>query len=360
MKANNAPANANTKVTVRYCNQGDVFALVDKEPTGNYIRHNYIVVSDITDYTETVLCFGITTAPGRNGIWDNVIPISSSNGVKSYINLDKVYEFKLKEFSNGHHHGHIGDYDILKILVAVMRMRIGLVGRKKIGEIIGKMKEVSVTVQDGVIVTDDPVLEEEVETIEVVESQPGEVVETTEETSSEPTVKKVPKKSRNSETLVGIFPFRSSSWTDEQLMLFTHEYEAGNYNNCRAHIKSATDAVLLKRYEKAVQELDKRGLLKKGGKPEEPPQEEVVTTTTEEHKDEQAEDEKHPVKTFSQKAKRYSPSFWTREELELFAELYASEEGKSVLKSEFALTTAGLISKNTEVSRRLGKASYNK
>ena len=116
----------------------------------------------------------------------------------------------------------------------------------------------------------------------------------------------------------------------------------------------------LERYEKAVQELDKRGLLKKGGKPEEPPQEEVVTTTTEEHKDEQAEDEKHPVKTFSQKAKRYSPSFWTREELELFAELYASEEGKSVLKSEFALTTAGLISKNTEVSRRLGKASYNK
>lgn len=212
--------------------------------------------------------------------------------------------------------------------------------------------------QDGVIVTDDPVLEEEVDTIEVVESQPEEVVETPEETSSEPAVKKVSKKTRNSETLVGIFPFRSSSWTDEQLLLFTHEYECGNYNNCRAHIKSATDSVLLKRYEKAVQELDKRGLLKKGGetKEQQPSQDNKVTEKVAEAQ----ADEKQPVKTFSQKAKRYSPSFWTREELELFAELYASEEGKSVLKSEFALTTAGLISKNTEVSRRLGKASYNK
>ena len=330
MKANNAPANANTKVTVRYCNQGDVFALVDKEPTGNYIRHNYIVVSDITDYTETVLCFGITTAPGRNGIWDNVIPISSSNGVKSYINLDKVYEFKLKEFSNGHHHGHIGDYDILKILVRAVE------GEAFIADLPGFLHFVKELWR--------------ADSLEFLPSFPVDPVHQVEINM----------------VCLQFFQFflqqrfHAGPWTDEQLMLFTHEYEAGNYNNCRAHIKSATDAVLLKRYEKAVQELDKRGLLKKGGKPEEPPQEEVVTTTTEEHKDEQAEDEKHPVKTFSQKAKRYSPSFWTREELELFAELYASEEGKSVLKSEFALTTAGLISKNTEVSRRLGKASYNK
>lgn len=218
------------------------------------------------------------------------------------------------------------------------------------------------SLQDGVVVTDDPVLEELVETVEVVEPQPEEVNETTEEVSSEPepVKEKVSKKKKVKEdTLVGIFPFRSSSWTNEQLLLFTHEYESGNYNNCRTHIKSATEAILLRRYEKAVQELDKRGLLKKGGETEKQASQEE-TVSTEKPAEQAADENKQPIKTFSQKAKRYSPSFWTRDELELFAELYATEEGKSVLKSEFALTTAGLISKNTEVSRRLGKASYNK
>lgn len=357
MKTNNN--NINRRIKVDYCQKGGVFALQDKDPTGNYIRHNYLVMSDVNPETETVLCFGITTC--RNGRWDNVVPLTSSNEVNSYIDLNKVYVYKIREFACGHYHGNINDDALMKVLTSVMRLRLGLLARDKISTIVEKMKEVTVSTQDGVIVTDDPVLEELVETVEVVEPQPEEVVETTEEVSSEPVPKKkVSKRARNSETLVGIFPFRTSSWTDEQLILFTHEYEAGNYNNCRTHIKSATDGVLLKRYEKAVQELDKRGLLKKGGKPEEVPQEEVDTTTTEEPKTEQAEDNKQPVKTFSQKAKRYSPSFWTREELELFAELYASEEGKSVLKSEFSLTTAGLISKNTEVSRRLGKSSYNK
>ena len=199
------------------------------------------------------------------------------------------------------------------------------------------------------------------ETVTVVESQ-SQQTETIEENSSEPepAKKKVSKKKVKEETLVGIFPFRSSSWTDEQLMLFTHEYEAGNYNNCRTHIKSATEAVLLKRYEKAVQELDKRGLLKKkGGETKEQPSSQD-NKVTEKVAEAQVDESKQPVKTFSQKAKRYSPSFWTKEELELFAELYTSEEGKSVLKSEFGLTTAGLIAKNTEVSRRLGKASYNR
>ena len=353
MKANN-----NIRVKVDYCQKGGVFAMQDKEPTGNYVRHNYLVMSDITPQTETVLCFGITTC--RNGRWDNVVPLTSSNDVSSYIDLNKVYVYKVKDFACGHYHGNINDLELLRVLTSVMKMRLGLLAHEKISTIVEKMKEVTVTTQDGVIVTDDPVLEELAEDVEVVEPQTEEVIETTgnEEESSKPEPKKVSERTRNSETLVGIFPFRSSSWTDEQLLLFTHEYECGNYNNCRAHIKSATEAVLLKRYEKAVQELDKRGLLKKGDeKKEQPSQDNKVT---EEKVAEAQADEKQPVKTFSQKAKRYSPSFWTREELELFAELYASEEGKSVLKSEFALTTAGLISKNTEVSRRLGKASYNK
>lgn len=346
------------RVRVSYCQKGGIFALNDKEPTGNYIRHNYVVMSDVTDHVETVVCFGITTA--RNGRWDNMVPLTSSNDVKSYIDLNKVYIYKKHEFANGHYHGNINDNSLMKILASVMRLRLGLLSRDKISPVLEKMKEVTVSLQDGVIITDDPVLEELVETVEVVEPQPEEVNEITEEVSSEPEPKKkVSKKTKNSDTLVGVFPFRTSSWTNEQLLLFTHEYECGNYNNCRTHIKSATEAILLRRYEKAVQELDKRGLLKKGGETEkQASQEETVST---EKPAEQAVDEnKQPVKTFSQKAKRYSPSFWTRDELELFAELYATEEGKSVLKSEFALTTAGLISKNTEVSRRLGKAAYNK
>ena len=332
----------------------------DKEPTGNYIRHNYLVMSDVTDDSETVTCFGITTA--RNGRWDNMVPLTSSNDVKSYIDLNKVYVYKRHEFSNGHYHGNINDLELMKTLTSVMRLRLGLIPRDKISPVLEKMKEVTISLQDGIIIEDEPILEEVVdETVTVVESQ-SQQTETIEENSSEPepAKKKVSKKKVKEETLVGIFPFRSSSWTDEQLMLFTHEYEAGNYNNCRTHIKSATEAVLLKRYEKAVQELDKRGLLKKkGGETKEQPSSQD-NKVTEKVAEAQVDESKQPVKTFSQKAKRYSPSFWTKEELELFAELYTSEEGKSVLKSEFGLTTAGLIAKNTEVSRRLGKASYNR
>ena len=323
----------------------------DKEPTGNYIRHNYLVMSDVTDDSETVTCFGITTA--RNGRWDNMVPLTSSNDVKSYIDLNKVYVYKKHEFANGHYHGNINDLELMKTLTSVMRLRLGLIPRDKISPVLEKMKEVTISLQDGVIIEDEPILEEVVDnTVTAVESQPQQTE------TPEPVKEKVSKKKLKEETLVGIFPFRSSSWTDEQLLLFTHEYEAGNYNNCRAHIKSATEAVLLKRYEKAVQELDKRGLLKKkGGETKEQPSSQD-NKVTEKAAEEQPDENKQP-KTFSQKAKRYSPSFWTKEELELFAELYSSEEGKSALKSEFGLTTAGLIAKNTEVSRRLGKASYN-
>ena len=351
------------RIKVEYSQKGGIFALNDKEPTGNYIRHNYLVMSDVTDHCETVVCFGITTA--RNGRWDNMVPLTSSNDVKSYIDLNKVYVYKRHEFCNGHYHGNINDLSLMKTLTSVMKLRLGLLGRDKISPVLEKMKEVTVSLQDGIIIEDDPILEEVVTEETVVDSQPQQTETTTTDDSSkpepvEPVKEKVSKKKKVKEdTLVGIFPFRSSSWTNEQLLLFTHEYESGNYNNCRTHIKSATEAILLRRYEKAVQELDKRGLLKKGGETEkQASQEEAVST---EKLSEQAADEnKQPIKTFSQKAKRYSPSFWTRDELELFAELYATEEGKSVLKSEFALTTAGLISKNTEVSRRLGKAAYNK
>ena len=341
------------RIKVNYCQKGGIFAMNDKEPTGNYIRHNYLVMSDVTDDTETVTCFGITTA--RNGRWDNMVPLTSSNEVKSYIDLNKVYVYKRHEFANGHYHGNINDLELMKTLTSIMKLRLGLLNREKFSIVLEKMKEVSVSLQDGVVIEDDPILEEDVtETVTNVESQ-SQQTETT-----EPVKEKVSKKQVREETLVGIFPFRTSSWTDEQLLLFTHEYEAGNYNNCRTHIKSATEAVLLKRYEKAVQELDKRGLLKKKGDETKEQPSSQDNKVTEKAVEEQADENKQPVKTFSQKAKRYSPSFWTKEELELFAELYTSEEGKSVLKSEFGLTTAGLIAKNTEVSRRLGKASYNR
>jgi hypothetical protein len=355
MKNNNTKS---SRIKVSYCQKGGIFAMSDKEPTGNYIRHNYLVMSDVTDDTETVVCFGITTA--RNGRWDNMVPLTSSNDVKSYIDLNKVYMYKRHEFANGHYHGNINSRSLMKTLTSIMKLRLGLLNREKFSIVLEKMKEVTVSLQDGVVIEDDPILEEDVtETVAVVESQPQQTETTDDSPKPEPVKEKVSKKQvKKEETLVGIFPFRTSSWTDEQLLLFTHEYEAGNYNNCRNHIKSATEAVLLKRYEKAVQELDKRGLLKKKGSEtkEQPSQDNKVN---EKDAEAQADENKQPVKTFSQKAKRYSPSFWTKEELELFAELYTSEEGKSVLKSEFGLTTAGLIAKNTEVSRRLGKASYN-
>lgn len=138
------------RTKVSNCSKGAVFAMVDKDPTGNYIRHNYLVMSNITDYTETVLCFGITTA--RKGKWDNMIPLSSSNDVESYIDLNKVYEYKVHEFANGHYHGCVNDANIMKILTQAMRLRVGLIDRNKIEEIKGRIDTVTVSLQDGVII----------------------------------------------------------------------------------------------------------------------------------------------------------------------------------------------------------------
>lgn len=123
----------------------------------------------------------------------------------------------------------------------------------------------------------------------------------------------------------------------------------------------------MRRFEKACTELEKRGLRLKTTKPvkKEDEAEAKKVVKKEESKpvekavkvDKPEEKQEEKTKTFSQKAKRYSPSFWTKDELELFVELYATEEGKSILKSEFGLTNAGLISKNSEVHRRLGKNS---
>ncbi len=403
------------RTKVSNCCKGSVFAMVDKDPTGNYVRHNYLVMSNITDYTETVLCFGITTA--RKGKWDNMIPLSSSNDVDSYIDLNKVYEYKVHEFANGHYHGCVNDVNIMKILTQAMRLRVGLIDRNKIEEIKGRIDTVTVSLQDGVIIENTATVtkkaikptsvelkpeptepenkdgsttatingiiplpsQEEInkildrlgmvdqkldETVAVMTDAAKEV-KATSRRQKKPKVKTEQEKKR--ETLTGIFPFRTSSWSDEQLKLFVADYESGKYNACRAHITNANEEILLRRFEKACTELEKRGLRLKTTKPvkKEDEAEAKKVVKKEESKpvekavkvDKPEEKQEEKTKTFSQKAKRYSPSFWTKDELELFVELYDTEEGKSILKSEFGLTNAGLISKNSEVHRRLGKNS---
>lgn len=395
------------RTKVSNCCKGSVFAMVDKDPTGNYVRHNYLVMSNITDYTETVLCFGITTA--RKGKWDNMIPLSSSNDVDSYIDLNKVYEYKVHEFANGHYHGCVNDANIMKILTQAMRLRVGLIDRNKIEEIKGRIDTVTVSLQDGVIIENTVTVNKKV-VKPGAQLEPGESENSNDNNSTENTStivslsnqedivkildrldavdqnvsamaneikqhthhqgrkKKAKAKTeleKKRETLTGIFPFRTSSWSDEQLKIYVNDYESGKYNACRAHITSANEEILLRRFEKACTELEKRGLRSittNSTKKKDDAETRKVVNKEESKPEEKAEKVEKPeekqeekVKSFSQKAKRYSPSFWATDELKLFVELYATEEGKSILKSEFGLTNAGLISKNSEVHRRLGK-----
>lgn len=333
------------RTKVSNCSKGAVFAMVDKDPTGNYVRHNYLVMSNITEYTEVVLCFGITTA--RKGRWDNMLPLSSSNDVDSYIDLNKVYEYKVHEFANGHYHGCINDANIMKILTQAMRLRVGLINQNKIEDIKHTLDTVTVSLQDGVII------ENEVNKpcVQVNESENDDVDNTP--TIHLNTTEKTEKHDEKRETLTGIFPFRTSSWSDEQLTIYVNEYESGKYNACRNHITSSNEKVLMKRFENACIELEKRGLRVKTTKIAE--KKDDAETRKVKNAESKPEKQEEKPKSFSQKAKRYSPSFWSEEELKLFAELYETEEGKSILKSEFGLTNAGLISKSTEVHRRLIK-----
>lgn len=315
--------------------RGEVVSMKDKNPTGGYPRHNYLVISEISESTKEVVCVGITSC--KHGRWDNVIPFTSSNGVEAYINLNTFYTFLPSEFADGNGHGYVRDRDFLDFLQLVYMRHMGIISRNPIVEM-----ELNAHLNEWVVSVDN------------TETNSNETKTTSTDTPNLDTAveSKKKKKSKTKEKYgvmtpipvkAGrvIYPRFTTSWSDEQLQQFKKEIDSKDWDAAAQHLGTSKPTIRL--LEKRIAEVEKVIALRKEGKGKgrhrRPSQKSTPSVSG-------TEDAK-PM--FSENCKKYSCKFWTNEEIGAFLKLYRTEAGKSTLMSEFKLTQAGLIKRYGEV-----------
>ena len=316
--------------------RGEVVSMRDKNPTGGYPRHNYLVISEISESTKEVVCAGITSC--KHGRWDNVIPFTSSNGVEAYINLNTFYTFLPSEFADGNGHGYVRDQDFLDFLQLVYLSHMGLLSSNPIIE-----KQLQTALSEWVVSVDNST-ETETKTTSVDTPNLGAAVE------SEKTKKSKTKEKYGIMTPIPVKPGRviyprfTTSWSDEQLQQFKKEVDAKDWDAAAQHMGTTKPTIRL--LEKRIVEVERVIALRNEGKDEgrhrRAPQKSTPTVSS---------DVKQPETkpAFSENCKKYSCKFWTNEEIGAFLKLYRTEAGKSTLMSEFKLTQAGLIKRHGEV-----------
>jgi hypothetical protein len=314
--------------------RGEVVSMKDKNPTGGYPRHNYLVISEITETTKEVVCAGITSC--KHGKWDNVIPFTSSNGVEAYINLNTFYTFLPSEFAGGNGHGYVRDQDFLDFLQLVYLSHMGLLSSNPIIE-----KQLQTALSEWVVSVDNST-ETETKTTSVDTPNLGAAVESEKRKSK--TKEKygiltpIPVKPGRV-----IYPRFTTSWSDEQLQQFKKEVDAKDWDAAAQHMGTSKPTIRL--LEKRIAEVERVIALRKEGKDEgrhrRAPQKSTSTSS----------DVKQPETklVFSENCKKYSCKFWSNDEIGAFLKLYRTEAGKSTLMSEFKLTQAGLIKRHGEV-----------
>lgn len=112
------------KIETMTIQQGGIYFLQDYKPTGEYKKHNYIVLtpSDKIQYTKQIICVGITSC--RHGGKD-VIPIICTNGDTSYIDLSRIYIYNKSDIEKSICHGFI-DIDLAKTLLLLAMINLGM------------------------------------------------------------------------------------------------------------------------------------------------------------------------------------------------------------------------------------------
>lgn len=315
--------------------RGEVVSMKDKNPTGGYPRHNYLVISEVSETTKEVVCAGITSC--KHGKWDNVIPFTSSNGVEAYINLNTFYTFLPSEFADGNGHGYVRDHDFLDFLQLVYLKHMGLLSSNPIIE-----TQLQNALAQWVVSVDN-----------TVETNSNETKTTLSTTTADTPVESEKRKTKEKYGIMTpipvkpgrvIYPRFTTSWSDEQLQQFKKEVDAKDWDAAAQHMGTSKPTIRL--LEKRIVEVERVIALRKEGKGEgrhrRAPQKSASSVSSTE-----VNPETKPM--FSENCKKYSCKFWSNEEIGAFLKLYRTEAGKSTLMSEFKLTQAGLIKRYGEV-----------
>lgn len=321
--------------------RGEVVSMKDKNPTGGYPRHNYLVISEISESTKEVVCVGITSC--KHGRWDNVIPFTSSNGVEAYINLNTFYTFLPSEFADGNGHGYVRDRDFLDFLQLVYMRHMGIISRNPIVEM-----ELNAHLNEWVVSVDNT---------ETSSAETKTSTKNSTDTSNPTSVGSEKRKKSKTREKYGvmtpipvkpgrvIYPRFTTSWSDEQLQQFKKEVDAKDWDAAAQHLGTSKPTIRL--LEKRIAEVEKVIALRKEGKGEGRHRRVPKKSTPSVSSTEDVKPETKPM--FSENCKKYSCKFWTNEEIGAFLKLYRTEAGKSTLMSEFKLTQAGLIKRYGEV-----------
>ena len=112
------------KIKTMKIQQGGIYLLKDQKPTGNTLKHNYIVLtpSEKINNAQHILCVGLTSC--KHG-GEGVIPIECTNGDITYINIQRTYLYKLTDFEKPICHGFI-DIATSKMLLSLVMVNLGL------------------------------------------------------------------------------------------------------------------------------------------------------------------------------------------------------------------------------------------
>lgn len=324
--------------------RGEIVAMPDKNPTGNYKRHNYIVLSDVTDDTKTVVCVGLTSC--KRGKWENVIPFKATNGVEGYINLNTFYSFLPSEFEDGNVHGYIRDQKVIDMLTAAYLSHMGLLEKD------GATQRLNTALLEWVVTVDNTTAEVSDTSVNAEDASNAAIDKRHHRRNSKLYGKYTLYETIPYDKKRVSFPRMIFAWSDKQIESFMSDIENERYHEAAQRLTCDQPTVkkLLTKYEqcKKYKEQRKASHGKKGhGSPQKGVKhgkraKEQQTPPTEEFK-------------FSSNCKRYNCNYWTNDELSEFIKLFKTEDGKSVLMSEFKLTSAGLIKRHAEVVQHARK-----
>lgn len=118
-------------IDVKIVQKGMIFLLNDRNPTRDIPAHNYVVLSDVNEFTKTILCYTITSC--KRGNYKKVIPIKCTNGNICYINPFKTFRFTIDDFMQGTYHGVL-DKNTSMLLSQIYMLQHGLINSDELKE----------------------------------------------------------------------------------------------------------------------------------------------------------------------------------------------------------------------------------
>lgn len=236
------------KIKTNYVSRGQIWLMPDKKPTVGTKSHNYLILSRISENTEQVLCMGITR--NLNNTLSGLIPLTCTNGQKSYINPLRIYSFHIREFVNKkvYYHGNINDDEVIDNLIDIYMNSQGF-PTKKSPEEVNKIYEL---MQKEDNECENEISEDDSDFIAFIDDN-------TDSTSHSTFITKSDNCNETYDTS-SLYKKHLSNWADEELIDFMKTYNAKNFILCMNKIGTRNLKTVYNKRRFVEREMKKRNI----------------------------------------------------------------------------------------------------